>query len=635
MHGSSLKQKIAVLAVSMAVAAGGVSEVQAAAVNPDQDKDFVLDPIVVTALRTEKKDFETPATVNVYTQEALKATGAVNLYDALRLQTGIQAYSYGPGGQAYGGMHGKILIRGWERGTLVMIDGVRVNLNDFYALDTLPVEAIDRVEIVKGSSSVLYGNDASGGVINIITKKAGGNSIALTFGEYGQNKQSITLNTDKLQIVGTLQKSDVLKGLSSNGNAFGDADKSSIMWKYQINDRLTLMHQHTENDYLYQKFPTVAGKINWNTPSSQTNYDYKEDFVRLKYEGNNWNSQIYANQGKRNSYPYDMTTLSRDFTGANIAKYQDVGFETQVNWSSGSTDFVGGVAASFQSYDNEKRTSGKSTEFIDVERDSYSLFLQGTKELDNDVTLILGARQEWVQSTNKKDLDAFCPQLQILKKLDDKNSVYINVGKAFKMPTFSSLYGKSSDVFAPNPNLAPEEGWSYEVGWKQLYEDSMLKAALYVVDMDAITYKADAAGVNIPTNNPYKNTGLEISYDKKLNERYSYALGANFNNPKVKENTGEWKRKFARQQYTGSLKYHYEQWQAALSASVVADRTGWKDMVPVNLNISYAATPQSRIELAVENLLDRRDLIGNWSSATSAEYYTLPRNVRLTYTQGF
>lgn len=631
-HGSRLKQKMAVLAVSMAVVAGGISEGQAAA-NPDgEDREFLFDPLVVTALRTEKKDFDTPATVNVYTQEDLRATGAVNLFDALRLQTGIQSYSYGPGGQAYGGMHAKILIRGWDRGTLVMIDGVRINLNDFYALDTLPIEAIERVEIVKGSSSVLYGNDASGGVINIITKKAGSNSISFTVGEYGQHKQSISLNTDRFQLAGTLQKSDVLKGLSSNGNAFGDSEKSSILWKYQINDRLTLMHQHTENDYFYQKFSTVAGSINWNTPTSQSNYDYKEDFLRLKYEGESWNTQVYANQSKRNTLPYTATTLNPDPAKKSIAKYRDIGLETQINWNSGSTDFIGGIAASFQTFDSDDR---KNNEIIDVERDSYSLFLQGTKELGGNVTAIVGARQEWVQSTNKKDLDAFCPQFQLLKKMNEQNSVYMNIGKSFKMPTFTSLYGNASEVFKPNPNLTPEEGWSYEVGWKHLQDDSMLKAALYTLDMDTITYD-NTSGLNIPVNNPYRNTGVEISYDKQINERFSYAVGANYGDPKVKDKSGVWARRFARQQYTGSLKYHYEQWQAALSGSITADRAGgWQDMIPVNLNVRYAATPKSSIDLTVENLFDRRDIIGNWSSSTSTEYYALPRNVRMTYTQMF
>ena len=71
-----------------------------------------------------------------------------------------------------GGMSAKILIRGNDKGTLVMIDGAPINMNNVYFLNTLPVEAVERIEIVKGASSVLYGSEASSGVINIITKKA-------------------------------------------------------------------------------------------------------------------------------------------------------------------------------------------------------------------------------------------------------------------------------------------------------------------------------------------------------------------------------------------------------------------------------------------------------------------------------
>lgn len=196
---------------------------------------FTLDPMVVTAQREEKRDVDTPASVAVLTQQQLVETGAANLFDALRLQNGITSYSYGAGGQAWGGMNGKILMRGADKGTVVMIDGAPINMNETYFLDTFPVESIERVEIVKGASSVLYGSEASGGVINIITKKSMKNTIALTKGEYGKAKEALTVGAGKLSLAATFEQGDEIKKLANNGRGMNDADKSSVLVRYKFN----------------------------------------------------------------------------------------------------------------------------------------------------------------------------------------------------------------------------------------------------------------------------------------------------------------------------------------------------------------------------------------------------------------
>ena len=77
----------------------------------------------------------------------------------------------GPNGASWGTMTSEITIRGVERGTLILLDGVPLNQDGKYNLEDIPSDIIDRIEIVRGGGSVLYGSEASGGVINIITKK--------------------------------------------------------------------------------------------------------------------------------------------------------------------------------------------------------------------------------------------------------------------------------------------------------------------------------------------------------------------------------------------------------------------------------------------------------------------------------
>lgn len=149
--------------------------------------EYSLDEVTVTAMRYEAKDLDTPADVAVYSNAQLKATGAVNIVEALKYKEGIIYHSMGYQGQSWGNMTSQIIIRGVDNGTLVMINGVPVNLNGKYNLEQIPIESVERVEIVKGGGSVLYGSEAFGGVINIITKTKVDNTITVSGGTNQQN----------------------------------------------------------------------------------------------------------------------------------------------------------------------------------------------------------------------------------------------------------------------------------------------------------------------------------------------------------------------------------------------------------------------------------------------------------------
>lgn len=136
----------------------------------DGDLTFFLDPVVVTATRSERDQATAPASVSVITSEDLQKAPVGDLTDAIRDTPGISIQAGSQGRRT-------VSIRGMGSAyTLILVDGKRVNSseavfrhNDF-DMSLLPVEAIDRIEVVRGSMSSLYGSDALGGVINIITK---------------------------------------------------------------------------------------------------------------------------------------------------------------------------------------------------------------------------------------------------------------------------------------------------------------------------------------------------------------------------------------------------------------------------------------------------------------------------------
>ena len=589
---------------------------------------YNLDTMVVTAQRESKRDVDTPASVTALSQQQLLETGASNLFDALRMQSGVTTYSYG-GSQSLGGMNAKILMRGASKGTVVMIDGMPANINETYYLDTIPVESIERVEMVKGAASTLYGSEASTGVINIITKKKMANTLSLTKGEYGKAKEALTLNADKLNLAVALEQSDPLKGYNDTYRQINDLNKKSFTASYRFDDNWSFSHQHNDSKFSYDKFDK-----SWSKLTEDAKYHYIDDFSRLQYKDGSVSANLFYNRSNRRNQTYSVKDSK--FTKLDHLRFDTIGLDLQKQIESKFADIIVGTTISRDSYKNDISVAKNITPGTQINefRTNYAVFAQLSKDLGDGYTATVGARETIVEA-NKK-YDAFTPQFSLLKKLDENSSLYANAAKSFKMPSFTQIYGGGSANFAANPFLEPEEGWTYEFGYKKSSSTSMFKAALYYMDLDTIEYEGDGslAKPYYTRNMSFINKGVEVTYDKDFGSKYSYSLGANYCNPMGKNKAGAWERKFAREQYNASIKYHDDRFNAALTGMFMTDRaSNWGDLLPVNFIASYKLDKSSTVELGVENIFDRDDLVSNPGSAT--KYYCLPRMVHVTYTYNF
>ena len=130
---------------------------------------YELEPVTVTASRYEKKDVDVASSTQVISKEALQMTGQDNLQQALGFLDSVSYVGMGPNGSAISSMTSKIVMRGVEDGTLVLVNGTPVNWRGKYNLEDIPADSIEKVEVVRGGGAVLYGSQATGGVINIIT----------------------------------------------------------------------------------------------------------------------------------------------------------------------------------------------------------------------------------------------------------------------------------------------------------------------------------------------------------------------------------------------------------------------------------------------------------------------------------
>lgn len=144
------------------------------------------------------------------------------------------------------------------------------------------------------------------------------------------------------------------------------------------------------------------------------------------------------------------------------------------------------------------------------------------------------------------------------------------------MPTYAQMYG-ASDSAIPNPNLKPQTGINYEIGWKKVSDNHSWKAALYHIDITdniSATWAKNKAEYTY-ANEDFKNTGVELTCDIVGKDGLSYNWGINYGDPKVKGTKKPyWDRKFGRVQLNGGITYSKDKWRSSLTASYLADRVG-------------------------------------------------------------
>lgn len=613
----------------------------------ENEQEFTLDPMVITATRTEKRDVDVPASTTILSNQDLKNTGAQNLQVALGRVPGLVYKTFAPGGGAMGTMANEIAIRGVSNGTLVMLNGTPMNLRGKYYLDAIPVENVERVEIVKGSAGVLYGSEAMGGVINIITKKEFTNSVSVGYGNYGQQKYSASVGTDKVNVGYNLEKWGNVDTISRSDNKglkhtdMTGSEKRNLYVDYKINDNWNFLYNYFETNVRYDTWFDDAYKEVPKGGALQQNREYvtKQNLVQLLYQDDTLKANLYYNQNKLMANGFTNYNTSGKFQGKiydTDEKNRTYGADVQKEWqlnSKGSLVLGGSYQNEF--YDDY---SSKVTD-----RHIYAVYGQYDHKFDDKNELIVGARETWTTGGYRdQNYDNFSMSGQYVHKLDDDDSLYANVTQSFIMPTFSQMYG-ASDTAIANPDLKPQKGVSYEAGWKRVTDSHSWKAAVYHIDITdniSATWYTDKTEYQY-TNEDFKNTGIELSCDIEGKNGWSYNWGVNYMDPKVKGTKKPyWDRKYGRVQLNGGITYSKDKWVSSLQGTYLAERVGTpsgshssheKPYFLTSLTTTYNADKQNSFTLTMDNLLDREDNL----SHSGSEYYSTPFNFMLTYNYKF
>jgi len=453
------------------------SEAQRAA-----DTATVLNPVVVTATKLPTRSDLIPSSISVLRGEALRTAGMSSVHEALRTVAGlyvVETYSFGSATSLF--------VRGGESDYVkVLVDGVPINLPGG-AVDfaDLTLDNIDRIEVVRGPTSVLYGSDAVAGVVQLFTT-AGTGPTRVNAGVRGGTYSSIVVDGD---IAGASEKVSysfgfsraATDGLYEFNNQYDNAVVSGLAsyrpdWK--TDTRLSFRYNNSEYHY-----PTDgSGQI------VDRNAYQLRDRMTVSLEGGRFLSDLI--EGRVSLLLDDLNSGIDDEPDGPADTLGFFGYQSEGRVLRRSADLRGNIyaektaiiTAGFQIEDQDERTTGVSfSEFgsasdsLIVSRLNLGYYLQLQSEPVTGAVLVAGLRLD--------DNAAFGTFVTYRAgasyNFSFGTSLHGSIGKAFKEPTFLENYANTPFAIG-NPDLAPERSLSWEVGAGQrLWNERLVLEAVY------------------------------------------------------------------------------------------------------------------------------------------------------------
>lgn len=578
-------------------------------------QEFALDDMVVTATRTESKMVDVPVNATVISAEKIADRHYLDVADALKDVPGATVIDSGEGADEK-----KIILNGDER-VLVLVNGRRVNFDvgtmsrASYDLNQIPdVSLIERIEVVKGHGGALYGSDAVGGVVNIITKKMDHSygNVSMGFGSQ-QARDAKAMYTIKEGKTGVMVAASKYK---QGYYKYKDvADNSTKRWpgdtKFE-NEKvsLKLAQELTETSNLEfgYDFSKYSGISQYSVTSPGPSLiDKKTNNIYMKYDWlMNDTDQGYL-QVYRNKYEYD-----------NFGKIDEkvTGFEAQQAISTAENNKLV-VGASYRS-SHVNAVTGSYNDKIN----NKALFVSDQWEFAPRWTLDAGVRYDKHSTAGSKTTWS----AGLNKKFDENSHAYFNWGQVFKAPTLDDLYYNNTSWWQiGDPNLKPEKGDTWTVGYgTRIADKTDVNISYFQSDLeDAITWDWSGSPAYAKNIHKQKKNGMELSISHELNDNwnleasYTYVRVRNDNNDGsgyVRDNN------YIPNMYRFGVRYHDDLWNADLflRGGSGADTSGANDWygnytqkyvdsnyVTLDMSVSYKASKDLSFYAKGYNLLNK------------------------------
>lgn len=585
----------------------------------------VVATVEVTGSRLAEETLDVPAPAYVITSRDIELSGARSTQELLERVPGVMGLINGASMTQSKG----ITIRGLNTEVLLLVDGVPAMnasygvgavLGSPFDLRSVSPGMIDRIEVVKGASSAVYGSNAAAGVINVITQKSGeesGGALLLEGGGAGwfrgtargtaalENGARITVGYTRTQEDDTrvrllpngeydrardFRGDDYLMRVDRGAWSFvAEAGRYDSEWDYTTINTFVVPHSYSkalnsqENDYL--RF--------------LLSYNDGRNAARVYYRGSE--REIYDAGGGTN---YDEDTL-----GATFSRRQELFGLPAVfglDWRRESVD-----------YENRDNPYGNSNPF-DLARNGFAPFIELSLPL-GELALDVGLRYEHWSVDGGDSVDEFIPRLSLSYEDAQGGLWYLSAGRFFSMPSFYQMF-YSELYWTPNPNLKPEKGWSYDLGFKNMRAKNPWSVSVFYMEMkDKIYYESDPVTwmgqyINV---DEYRAWGVEAEVRFNLDEKWAYTQGFSWIKADEKKSGADWTRSnMPRWDLSGRFNYSEGPWSGEVKLNWLLDRYidnnrfGYNDKNIFLVDASVAwQKDRDRVRVACLNLFDREHVL--------------------------
>lgn len=557
--------------------------------------DTIPSTIIVTASRTAQTVDETLASVTVIEREEIERKQVKSVTELLSKAPGVMLVSNGGRGK-----NSSLFLRGTNSDqVLVMIDGIKVGsaTSGATAFEHLAVDQIERVEIVRGPRSSLYGSEAIGGVIQIFTRK-GRDGLAPRFsaGAGSNDSREVTLGVSGGDERGWFSadisdySTDGFNAKTEDGYGYNDDDDGydnrswALSGGYRLNDWASaeLHWTRNEGDNEYDGgpvFDNYASESDLETVGGTLNLTPTE----------NWSLDLTLGRSKDESTQYGDGAYQ-----SHIHTRRDTASLISQHFFNARSEFIWGV-----DYQNDEVNS--SNDFTETSRDNTGVF--GLYQL------YLGA-QDLAFSLRTDDNEQFgrynTGSIAWGLQIDPDLRVFASYGTAFKAPTLNDLYWPDEGWYRGNPDLKPEESETLEVGISGSHAGVTWGANVYQTEIDdLIAYDAAAASPN--NVNEARIRGIELTAATQLSG-WDLVSSLDLMDPKNREDDSLLKRR-PRQVLNLSADRTFGVWSAGASVQAVGERKDGSNHLGgytlVDLRGAYQLTQDWSLRARVENLFDK------------------------------
>ena len=553
----------------------------------DSIRSSALDDVVITATKFPKNVNETAKVLTVIDEEQLARSSGKDVSQLLNEQVGLVIN----GANSNPGKDKGVFLRGAGTGyTLILLDGIPVNdpsgIGGAFDLRLLPVDQVERIEILKGSQSTLYGNDAVAGVINIITKKKNDKPVVgtagISYGSYNTFKGNAGLSgsTQKFDynIGYTRYNTDGIseaKDLSGTGNFDNDGysqDALQANVNLKVSDALSIKP--------YFRYNNFEGKYDAGAFT-----DSKKDFYTSNLTNTGLSAQYNFSKGKVNLlYGYDKTDrkFDSDFGPLN---YQGRFHHSEAFLKydlSGSVQLITGL--SYQNIHMLDTTATEKNPTMTLISPYASFFIKNGKGL----SLEIGGRVNSHSKFGTNSTYSVNPAYLVNKQF----KLFANISTGFKTPTLGQLFGQ----YGPNPDLKPEKSQHVEAGAQFFHRNGNfdVRVSAFQRDLTDVIFFSfnsttfESKYINLNTQ---RDHGLEVELTEKVSPRLSLQAFYAYVDGQVTDKSG-----------TKDTTYHnlYRRPKHSLG-----------------LTLSYVVTSKFLVQVNLKTFSNRSDLYFNSSTFAS------------------